>query len=64
MSRNINHQNSKNGKFVIKFQIMCTLLGRITRLSPAYAERCADASIFDHEHDGANHIMPGDKAGA
>jgi hypothetical protein len=62
LTRNTDHQNSKYGCFVIKFQIMCTLLGFITRLSRAYAGRCADARIFDFEHDGAGHLILGDKA--
>jgi len=44
------------------FQVLCTFTGRITRLSQAYNGRKGDAKIFDLEHDGADHIILGDKA--
>jgi len=61
-SRNIDCQNTKYNGFVLKFQLMCTFSGRITRLSRPYCGRVADATIFNLEHDGAQHIVLGDKA--
>jgi len=62
LSRDVQHQNPKYGAFVLKFQIMITFTGRITRLSQAYPGRVSDARIFDLERDGAKHIILGDKA--
>ena len=62
LSRDAKHHNVKYGAFVLKFQILCTFTGRITRLSKAYGGRVGDARIFDLEHDGGNHIILGDKA--
>ena len=61
-SRNIDCQNTKYKGFVLKFQLMCTFSGRITRLSRPYCGRVSDATIFNLEHDGAPHIVLGDKA--
>ena len=61
-SRDKIHQNPKYGKFVLKFQIMCTFTGRITRCSGAYAGRIHDATIYDREFDYSDHIVLGDKA--
>jgi len=62
LSRDVKHQNPKYGAFVLKFQVMCTFTGRITRLSQANGGRVGDARIFDLEHDGTDHIILGDKA--
>jgi len=62
LSRDTKHQNPKYDAHVLKFQIMITFTGRITRCSGAYAGRIHDAAIYDREYDYSDHIVMGDKA--